>query len=1147
MLNRDVFAVDPTGRTLPNDGVTSLDSPSTDTERAVLKYELENFVAKGEYAEGLRRILNSYISNLGELTQPACWVSGFYGSGKSHFMRVLSYLWTNPVIDGVSARSLVKLPDDIALSLKELDSIAKRDRTIMFAASGLLDRDQKSSIAGPLLKLILSAAGLPTQFGPARFTMWLQGEGVWDRFLEKLNARGKDREEVARNLFVSPAIREALLEVMPRWASSEAEAGKAISAQFQVRDLADDQLMGTIREVLELVAHRSEYGVKAKMPLTLIVIDEMQQYLSDDVQLLLEMENAIERLTKQFESRVLVIAAGQSALTANETLARFQGRFTVPVQLESRDVETVVREVVLRKDPLKTPELTTVLDSVKGEIARHLPGSKLAATPADEVDLVADYPLLPTRRRFMESVLRVIDRGAAGTPRSQLRITLISAGEVAGLSLGNVIPADTIFRGKRKDMINQGVLLHELADRIADLRDGGADADLRARAVELIFLISQLDESEGVRPTSEALADLMVTDLNAGSSALRARLPELLRPLVGDLLVLDDGEYRLQSPTDAEWNRAFRERRQAYLINTAEQLQAREDAYRTRFQSELSTVKVNQGITNTPRRVTYQFGEVPPPESDSELSVWVRSGWDTTEAMVRTAANEQGMDSPLVAVFMPKTKDQELRNAIADWRAAAHVLNTQPPPTTEEGLKARDAMGSQEKRARERIDGIAAEILCGAQVYVGGGELISGSGTLPSALSEALGKVSAVRKFHRFREADHAGWATVFRRAKEGANDALTAIGYDGPPSSQPVVKEIKSFLTTGGAALGSAILRNFQAAPYGWPKDAVTGALAILVLSEEVSAWDGSRQIPAAQLTETTVTRLQYRVEQVTLTFAQRQKLKQLATALNLPRDPVDVSACLNAVLDAAAAAGGAPPLPAPPDTTNINQLQSKIGVERDAAVADSVDHLIASLQSWRSNEAKAADRLVDWEETRRLVEHASSLPSYAQMRAVLDAILEQRSLLADPSPLTDVTAAVKADLRAAAQVAHQEALAAQAAALELVEAAPSWNQLPEGERDSFLERHGLTSPTAPDLGNDTMLLKQLDQQPLAARGEMVPAFAGKGAAARRDLVDRFTPNANAIRLPAALLTSAGDLEEYVKRVKAAVAAAGYPVSIEA
>src|SRR4051794_13911396 len=104
MLNREVFAVDPTGRTLPNDGVTTLDAPRTEAERAVLRYELEQFVAEGEYREGLRRLLNSFLTNVDRETQPACWVSGFYGSGKSHFMRVLTYLWTNPTIDGVAAR-----------------------------------------------------------------------------------------------------------------------------------------------------------------------------------------------------------------------------------------------------------------------------------------------------------------------------------------------------------------------------------------------------------------------------------------------------------------------------------------------------------------------------------------------------------------------------------------------------------------------------------------------------------------------------------------------------------------------------------------------------------------------------------------------------------------------------------------------------------------------------------------------------------------------------------------------------------------------------------------------------------------------------------------------------------------------------------
>ena len=173
----------------------------------------------------------------------------------------------------------------------------------------------------------------------------------------------------------------------------------------------------------------------------------------------------------------------------------------------------------------------------------------------------------------MESALRAVDRGAAGQLRSQLRVTLEAVGEVADAPLGNVVSGDVIFRSKKEDMFNQGVLLHELGDRIAAVRDGSPDGDLRARAVELVFLISQLDESEGLRVNADSLADLMVTDLNAGSATLRALdFPDLLQPLVGDLLILDDGEYRLQSPTDAEWNRAFKERRQAYLINTAEQL-----------------------------------------------------------------------------------------------------------------------------------------------------------------------------------------------------------------------------------------------------------------------------------------------------------------------------------------------------------------------------------------------------------------------------------------------------------------------------------------------------------------------------------------------------------------------------------------------
>lgn len=1146
MLNKEVFAVDPTGRTLPNDGVTSLDPPRTDAEWAVLKYELEQFVAEGEYREGLRRVLNSYLGNLDKQTQPACWVSGFYGSGKSHFLRVLSSLWTNPTIDGVAAQALVKLPDEVKDLLTELEAYAKRDRTVPFAAAGVLRRGQGSSLAQPLLEIILSAADLPTQYGPAKFALWLHEEGVWDSFVNALKAHGKSEEEVSRNLFVSPAIRKALLDVMPGFATSEAEAGAMIRANYLDKDLSDDMVIDTIRQVLDHVGRSSKYAEQATTPLTLLVIDEMQQYIGEDVQLLLAMQDLIERLTKQFQGRLFLVAAGQSALTANEMLARFQDRFTVQVQLQSKDVETVVRQVVLRKDPVQAPALNDAITAVSGEIARHLGGSKLAARPSDNEDLVPDYPLLPTRRRFVESALRAVDRGAAGQLRSQLRVTMEAVSNVAGAKLGTVIPGDVVFSIKKMDMLNQGVLLHDLADRIAAVRDGSPAGETRARAVELIFLISQLDDSDGVKPTVDTLADLMVTDLNAGSATLRAELPGLLAPLVGNLLILDAHEYRLQSPTDAEWTQAFKNHRQSYLINISEQVHAREDAIRRRLEQDLSVVKLVQGDTATPRKYSIHQGEAVPEQSPTGLGVWVRNGWEASESQVRAAVADQGQDSPVVTIFLPKLREDDLRNAIADWRAAVTVTQTMPPPTTEEGLRARDAMASTATRAEERVNGYAAEVVAAAQVLLGGGETIS-SGGLAGSVKEALGK-AAVRKFPKFKDADHSGWPMVFKRAREGNQAALEVVGHKQDATSHPVTSQVLGFLGQA-TQTGSAIHKHFSAEPFGWPKDAINGALAALVVSEDVQASQGAQPVLATSLTDPAMTKLNYTAVAKKLTINQKMALKQLATRLGVQNNPPDVPACLTALKASAAAAGGAAPLPAPPATSELEILLGKFGVEQQIAVADQTAQLTTLWEGWKATAKKAAERMPQWEEAQQLLRHARDLPSHDNHKAGLDAIFEQRALLTDPNPLPPILDSLRADLRAAVQAAHDEAAVAQQKAVEHVQALPQWPHLPEAERQTFLGDNGLDAPEAPDLVDDTRLLNALDKRPLSARWEQAAAFAGKAQAAGDALVKKVTPQAKALHPSPALITTTAEADSYLAELRARildVLGTGHPVSIK-
>jgi hypothetical protein len=107
MKIRELFAKDPQKSELVNNGVAAVTDGHTPEELRTLRYELDTFVCDGQYAKGLSRILSTYLSNLEKPEQPATWVSGFFGSGKSHLVKMLRYLWVDYEFpDGARARGM---------------------------------------------------------------------------------------------------------------------------------------------------------------------------------------------------------------------------------------------------------------------------------------------------------------------------------------------------------------------------------------------------------------------------------------------------------------------------------------------------------------------------------------------------------------------------------------------------------------------------------------------------------------------------------------------------------------------------------------------------------------------------------------------------------------------------------------------------------------------------------------------------------------------------------------------------------------------------------------------------------------------------------------------------------------------------------
>jgi len=1135
--NRELFLVDPTTFTIPNEGVAKIYEPQTEEQWAVLRYELNRFVCEGEYRRGLERVLSTFLTNLNNPEQPAVWVSGFYGSGKSHFVRVLEYLWQDVEFpDGASARSLARLPTEISDQLTEL-TMAGRRAGGLWSAAGTLGASAGSNVRLALLAITFRSIGLPDKYPLARFVLWLRQNGLYEAVREGVESRGKAFDREITNLYVSPVIAASLLDAYPDFASSPAEARSLLKAQYpNVDDISDDEFLQTLEYVLEL-----QSDTPGKLPLTLLIFDELQQFLGEDAGRTLQVQTVVEACSARFGSRLLFVGTGQAALQATPQLSKLQGRFTVRVMLSDTDVDRVVREVVLRKAPDKVPTLKGVLENARGEIDRHLGGTRIAPTGADNQYLVADYPLLPTRRRFWENTLRAIDPGGVeGQLRTQLRMVHEATRDVADRPVGTVVPADVIYDQQKASMLQSGVLLPDLSAIIERQNDGTPEGELRSRLCATIFLIGKLPTegaaATGLQAKANTLADLLVQDLPAGSASLRQRIPVLLQDLVeaGTLMLIGD-EYRLQTPEGAEWEGDYRRRYARIRADDSRIASDRTTELRNATAAALKGITLTQGTTKTPRKFDLHFGIEAPKADTGAVPVWVRDEWSVSEKTVREEAQAAGTESPIVFVLLPRRESDALRDALASHAAARECVDMKPIPATPEGMEARLAMESRRDIERGRLNTIIAQVIDNGRVYQGGGNEVV-EGTLATSVRAAV-EAALIRLFPKFGMVDYEGWGKVVKRAQEGAADALTAVGHTGDVDKHPVCQEIRTYLGSTGKK-GSEVRKQFTGVGYGWSQDSVDGALLVLVAGGFVRATQNGQPKTAKQLTQSQIGITTFYREGVTVSAIQRIAVRKLITDLGVPCNPNEeaeaIPKALQRLAELAHDAGGPPPLPERPSTHKIEELRALSGNEQFVAVYDAREELRTAHKEWTQAGEKTARRQPRWQVLQQLLHHAETLPVAAQIRPQVSAIQAERSLLTEPDPLSPLIGQLTDELRAALQAAHQRFVDVHQREMARLEASQEWQRIGETDRRAILS--GLGSIPSIQVSTEDALLRTLQAAPLPTWEDSIAALPARFAQARMQAARLLEPKAVRVKPKPATLRSAEEVETYLEDLRAEI-----------
>ena len=1142
MKNRDVFDKDIDAFSLENQGVAKVDEALDEHQMQTLRFELETFVCKGHYEEGLHRILESFADTLRKKHEsPPAWVSGFFGSGKSHLVKMARALWTNEAFaDGRTPRDIARLPASVADALKELDTLARQRKTILRAASGTLSQGEGDSIRKAVLSIVFKAVGLPSKFDEARALLWLHHEGIDNAVRDALAGKGRDLVRELRDLTVSSHLHDAILAAKPSLARDAFELGDKL-AQFAVKgDITQDEFLTYFREAA---------SGDSEMPVFLLVLDELQQYIADSAERAMRVQEVIESLSKNFDGRVMVIATGQSALTGTPVLSKLLGRFPVQVQLSDSDVEEVLRETVLKKKASASQPLKDLFSpsGCLGEIAAHLRDSAFAHRRDDEGLLGPSYPLLPTRQRLWERVLATTDTTGTGVQlRSQLRLAFDAVRKSKDALLGHIVGGDFIYDEIRMRLRQSSQISAETANAI-DRLDGAKDerSRLKARVLKAVFLLTRITNSvqdTGLHTDAQSIADVLVDDLTGHSSTLRGNVATALDELVDKdrlLMRVSAGgleEYRLQTKESADWF--------AYQRGEEDALRSDPSAYESKIREQLMQLAgeqvrklaIPQGASREIRRLKIHTDPIAAPKPESDIPVWLRSDIDGTQAKeVLADATRAGINSAIVFAHVALPRKDELVRAIITREAAERTLGHFGEPQTPEGQEARNALAKQKHDADESVDALIGQALEQAQVVQGGGQVVDEGNTLDDRLKKA-GTDATARLFRKFNMVDAPGWGKALEDAQRGLANALEKVGHAGAPETHPAAQEILAFIGSS-APKGSKLRERFMGEPYGWSQDAVDALLATLfhvgqlrIVNASGAPWPPGKFI-VRDVTSSTFSR-------ETSPLSNEEK-SAIARLVKCKRDEAEARApeFVTKLKDALARATGAAPRPEARPSPLIDELAATSGrdlVKRLAEEEKAAGDLLAGLEA---QAAKIVQREPQWQQLNDLLNHMNGLPEAAALTTERDAIRDGRLLLDDPDKVAPLVHRAADALRAAVNKHVGAYRTEYDRCTKELEAAPQWGKLAPEDRAAILRDVQLSAPeNTPKLGTLAELLDSLEICSPQRWSEKRDALGGQLARALTLAAQKLEPKVQPVTPPHRILRDEADLDAWLAEMRTSI-----------
>lgn len=313
-----------------------------------IEQELREYIITKELRKHFNTFFNNYEKSLSYPTDKiGVWISGFFGSGKSHFLKIISYLLSNDVVAGKPAVEYFTDKFDDPMMFAQLERCANVPTdTILFNidSKSPINKD-KTAILRIFAKVFYEYRGFyGDDLKVARLEQFIEKSGKSDAFKAKFAEINGDDWQNARDAFAffEDDVVEALVDAL---GMSETAARNWFNGT-ETADISIEQLVKEIKEYIDS---------KGKDFRLLFMIDEVGQYIGSDGNLMLNLQTIVEEIGSKCGGRVWVMVTSQEAIDSitkisGDDFSKIQGRFNTRLSLSSSSVDEVIKKRILAKN-----------------------------------------------------------------------------------------------------------------------------------------------------------------------------------------------------------------------------------------------------------------------------------------------------------------------------------------------------------------------------------------------------------------------------------------------------------------------------------------------------------------------------------------------------------------------------------------------------------------------------------------------------------------------------------------------------------------------------------------------------------------------------------------------------------------------------